>query len=71
MAAKRQKLVEKSIQKNQEWKLEIPKISLTANISQGTDENVMNEYIGHFCETEKINGNVAIKISTGEPGGHN
>lgn len=42
------------------WKLEIPKIELAANISEGTQENVLNEYIGHFEETKKENGNVGL-----------
>lgn len=43
-----------------EWKLEIPKINLTANISDGTDEKTMNKYIGHFSETNRVNGNVGL-----------
>ena len=47
-------------QANNEWKIEIPKIELIANISNGTDEKTMNEYVGHFDETVLINGNVGL-----------
>ncbi len=43
-----------------EWKLEIPKISLYAKISEGTTSEVMDKYIGHFMETSKDNGNVGL-----------
>lgn len=43
-----------------EWKLEIPKISLCAKISEGTTSKVMDKYIGHFIETSKDNGNVGL-----------
>ena len=43
-----------------EWKLEIPKISLYAKISEGTTSKVMDKYIGHFMETSKDNGNVGL-----------
>ena len=43
-----------------EWKLEIPKISLCAKISEGTTSKVMDKYIGHFMETSKDNGNVGL-----------
>lgn len=42
------------------WKLEIPKINLIADISEGTNEEILNKYIGHFSETPKENGNVAL-----------
>lgn len=43
-----------------EWKLEIPKIELSAQIEEGTTEEILNEYIGHFENTSKNNGNVAL-----------
>ena len=42
------------------WCLEIPKINLKANISEGTTKEVMEDYIGHFEETTKENGNVGL-----------
>lgn len=43
-----------------EWKLEIPKIELSAQIEEGTSEEVLNEYIGHFENTSKSSGNIAL-----------
>ena len=43
-----------------EWKIEIPKINLSAKIKEGTDEKTLNEYVGHFEETNKINGNIGL-----------
>lgn len=42
------------------WQLEIEKISLVANISEGTDKETLNRYIGHFTETQKENGNIGL-----------
>lgn len=38
-------------EKQGEWSLEIPKINLKAEIAEGTDEENLNKYIGHFEET--------------------
>lgn len=43
-----------------EWKLEIPKINLSANISEGTDKKTLDEFIGHFEESNKISGNICL-----------
>jgi len=42
------------------WKLEIPKIGLVADISEGTDSQTLNKYIGHFIDTPKNQGNVCL-----------
>lgn len=42
------------------WQLEIPKIELIGPISEGTDKEVMDEYIGHFENTRRINGNIGL-----------
>lgn len=49
-----------NLKKSDEWKLEIPTISLCAKISEGTTAKVMDKYIGHFIETSKDNGNVGL-----------
>ena len=49
-----------NLKNSDEWKLEIPKISLCAKISEGTTSKVMDKYIGHFMETSKDNGNVGL-----------
>ena len=43
-----------------EWKIVIPSISLEAQIAEGTSSEVMNKYVGHFENTSKIDGNVAL-----------
>ena len=42
------------------WKLEIPKINLDAKIVEGTTDEILNKYIGHFEGTGVLNGNVAL-----------
>lgn len=42
------------------WQIEIPKINLIAPISEGTSQEVMLEYVGHFENTEFIYGNVGL-----------
>ena len=45
---------------NENWFLEIPKIDLKANINFGTTEEVMNEFIGHFDNTQVWTGNIGL-----------
>lgn len=42
------------------WTLKIPKIKLEAKIKNGTSEKILNEYIGHFEETEYKKGNIGL-----------
>lgn len=42
------------------WKIEIPVISLSAEISEGTTTDVMNKYVGHFTNTSKADGNIGL-----------
>ncbi len=50
-----------STQENiEEWKLIIPKINVSAQIEEGTDEEVINNYIGHFTQTPTIDGNIGL-----------
>lgn len=42
------------------WELEIPKINLKATIAQGTTDEILNKYIGHFIESEVLDGNIAL-----------
>lgn len=44
----------------EEWKLVIPKINVTATIKEGTSEDIINNYIGHFKETSRENGNIGL-----------
>lgn len=42
------------------WQLEIPAINLKALIAEGTSKETMDEYVGHFEETVKKNGNIGL-----------
>ena len=52
--------VQKRVEKNELWQIEIPAISLVANIEEGTDKDILNQYVGHFIATQKENGNVGL-----------
>ena len=47
-------------EKNNIWQIEIPKISLIADISEGTTKDVLNQYVGHFENTSKEQGNIGL-----------
>jgi len=47
-------------EKDEIWQIEIPQISLIANISERTTKEVLNQYVGHFENTTKQNGNVGL-----------
>ena len=42
------------------WQIEIPKISLIAPIEEGTSQEVMLEYVGHFENTQILEGNIGL-----------
>lgn len=42
------------------WIIEIPKINLLAPIKEGTSQEVLANAVGHFEESEKYEGNVAL-----------
>ena len=44
----------------EEWYIQIDKISLKAEIQEGTTKGVMEDYVGHFEETSKDTGNVGL-----------
>ena len=45
---------------NDIWQIEIPEIHLIAPIAEGTTQEVMREYVGHFEETNLWIGNVGL-----------
>lgn len=51
---------QEEIEENKNWEIEIPKISLKAQISEGTDSQTLNKYVGHFSMTPKEEGNVGL-----------
>ena len=44
----------------EEWRIVIPKINISAEIKEGTSGEVINNYVGHFTETPKNNGNIGL-----------
>lgn len=48
------------INTEEKWYLEIEKIELIAEISEGTDEETLNYFIGHFSNTPVKIGNVGL-----------
>lgn len=42
------------------WKLVINKINLNAEVSEGTSQELLNQYIGHFENTSVMQGTVAL-----------
>lgn len=55
-------IVEDSLEKQKigDWYIKIPAINLVANIKEGTSQEVMELYVGHFEETPKFVGNVGL-----------
>ena len=47
-------------EENYKWQIEIEKISLNAEIAEGTSKEILNKYIGHFEETQKEKGNIGL-----------
>lgn len=45
---------------NDNWYIEIPKIELSAPIAQGTTQEVMSQYVGHFENTTVWEGNIGL-----------
>lgn len=44
----------------EDWKIEIPSISLVANISEGTTDETLSKFVGHFEITPKQEGNIGL-----------
>ena len=42
------------------WQVEIPAIDLVAPISEGTTQEVMSKYVGHFESTNMWSGNIGL-----------
>ena len=51
---------ESDAKENEEWYIEIPIISLKANIKEGTEKEILDNYVGHFEETQRENGNIGL-----------
>lgn len=42
------------------WQIEIPSIQLLAEIAEGTTQDILNQYVGHFAITSKTEGNIGL-----------
>lgn len=42
------------------WRIKIPKLGLDAPIAEGTSQEALSRTVGHFEETDKWDGNVAL-----------
>lgn len=42
------------------WQIEIPTISLKADIAEGTEKETLSKKVGHFEETQKKEGNIGL-----------
>lgn len=56
----KQETKEQSLTTKEIWKISIPCILLEASIAEGTEENILNSYVGHFENTSKIQGNIGL-----------
>ncbi len=61
MGVAKDSIEEKSyVETQEEWRLVIPKINISAQIKEGTSAETINNYIGHFIETPKDSGNIGL-----------
>lgn len=45
---------------DEKWEIEIPSIGLSAPIAEGTSQEVMRYYVGHFENTNLWQGNIGL-----------
>lgn len=43
-----------------EWKIMIPKLNIIGTIKEGTNQEVLTDYVGHFTQTSKWEGNIGL-----------
>ena len=56
-------LIIKNTSKDENWKIEIPKISFFSDIEQGTSKDILNRSVGHFENTSKQEGNIGLAVN--------
>lgn len=58
---KKQEIIQENTEEQiQNWRIEIPVISLVAEIAEGTNKETLDKYVGHFEITPKTDGNVGL-----------
>lgn len=55
-----EKNIKKLEEKQEEWKITIPKLEIQANIKEGITDDIINNNVGHFEDTETWNGNIGL-----------
>lgn len=50
----------RNLDKNNKWRIKIPKINLNAPIKSGTTQDILAQAVGHFEQSAKWNGNIAL-----------
>lgn len=55
-----EQILSKTLKEEKVWEVEIPSIDLIAPIAQGTTQEVMLEYVGHFENTNFWEGNIGL-----------
>ena len=54
--------IDNVINKTEIWQIEIPKIGLKDEITQGTTKEILIKNIGHFINTSKQEGNICLAV---------
>lgn len=58
---KTEELIREKINLQEEiWQIEIPSIGLEAPIAEGTTQEIMRDYVGHFENTNLWEGNIGL-----------
>ena len=52
--------VQNKVEKEENWNLVIPKLNINATIKEGTGQEVLKDYVGHFTATPKLEGNIGL-----------
>lgn len=54
--------IDNVINKTEIWQIEIPKIGLKDEITQGITKEILKKNIGHFINTSKQEGNICLAV---------
>lgn len=59
-----------TIQTKEEWKIIIPKLEVVGEIKNGTQQEILIDYVGHFTQTPQWDGNIGL-IANNSGGNNN